>query len=54
MGCGLSRDTGSTAGQLVITVMGAVGQCEREAIGERTKDRFGTKAGKGERVGNIR
>src|ERR1039457_349120 len=31
-------DTGSAAGRLVITIMGAVSQWEREAIGERTRD----------------
>ena len=36
-----SLDTGSAAGRLVITIMGAVSQWEREAIGERR------------RVGNI-
>jgi len=34
-----SLDTGSAAGRLVITIMGAVSQWEREAIGERTRDR---------------
>jgi DNA invertase Pin-like site-specific DNA recombinase len=33
-----SLDTGSAAGRLVITIMGAVSQWEREAIGERTRD----------------
>jgi len=28
-------DTGSAAGRLIITIMGAVSQWEREAIGER-------------------
>jgi len=32
-------DTGSAAGRLVITIMGAVSQWEREAIGERTARR---------------
>jgi DNA invertase Pin-like site-specific DNA recombinase len=31
-------DTGSAAWRLVITIMGAVSQWEREAIGERTRD----------------
>ena len=46
-------DTGSAAGRLVITIMGAVSQWEREAIGERTRDALGHKRGNGERVGNI-
>ena len=37
-------DTGSAAGRLVITIMGAVSQWEREAIGERTRDALGTNA----------
>jgi site-specific DNA recombinase len=48
-----SLDTGSAAGRLVITIMGAVSQWEREAIGERTLDALRHKRGKGERVGNI-
>jgi DNA invertase Pin-like site-specific DNA recombinase len=46
-------DTGSAAGRLVITIMGAVSQWEREAIGERTRDALRHKRSKGERVGNI-
>src|SRR6266404_4683937 len=46
-------DTGSAAGRLVITIMGAVSQWEREAIGERTRDALRHKRGSGERVGNI-
>ena len=48
-----SLDTGSAAGRLVITIMAAVSQWEREAIGERTRDALLHKRGKGERVGNI-
>ena len=48
-----SLDTSSAAGRLVITIMGAVSQWEREAIGERTRDGLGHKKRKGERVGNI-
>src|SRR5450631_2667194 len=48
-----SLDTGSAAGRLVITIMGAVSQWEREAIGERTRDALQHKRGNGERVGNI-
>ncbi len=35
------------------TIMGAVSQCEREEIGERTRDALRHKRGNGERVGNI-
>ena len=48
-----SLDTGSAAGRLVITIMGAVSQWEREAIGERTRDALQHKRSNGERVGNI-
>src|SRR5271169_6782713 len=48
-----SLDTGSAAGRLMITIMGAVSQWEREAIGERTRDALRHKKNKGERVGNI-
>ena len=49
-----SLDTGSAAGRLVLNVMTAVSQWEREAIGERTRDALCHKRTKGERVGNIR
>src|ERR1700722_3290668 len=48
-----SLDTGSAAGRLVITIMAAVSQWEREAIGERTRDALSHKRRQGERVGNI-
>ena len=48
-----SLDTGSAAGRLVITIMGAVSQWEREAIGERTRDALRHKRTQGRRVGNI-
>ena len=48
-----SLDTRSAAGRLVITIMGAVSQWEREAIGERTRDALQHKRSNGERVGNI-
>ena len=46
-----SLDTGSAAGRLVITIMGAVSQWQREAIGERTRDALRHKRGQGQRVG---
>ena len=49
-----SLDTGSAAGRLVLNVMTAVSQWEREAIGERTRDALCHKRSKGERIGNIR
>src|SRR5215471_4114861 len=48
-----SLDTSSAAGRLVITIMGAVSQWEREAIGERTRDALRHKRSQGRRVGNI-
>jgi len=48
-----SLDTSSAAGRLVLNVMTAVSQWEREAIGERTRDALGHKKRNGERVGNI-
>src|SRR4051812_11558508 len=48
-----SLDTGSAAGRMVITIMGAVSQWEREAIGERTREVLAHKRRNGERVGNI-
>ena len=49
-----SLDTASAAGRLVITVMAAVSQWEREAIGERTRDALRHKRTSAERAGNIR
>jgi site-specific DNA recombinase len=48
-----SLDTGSAAGRLVINIMTAVSQWEREAIGERTRDAMRHKKSIGQRVGNI-
>jgi len=48
-----SLDTGSAAGRLVLNIMAAVSQWEREAIGERTRDAMRHKRSQGERVGNI-
>jgi DNA invertase Pin-like site-specific DNA recombinase len=48
-----SLDTGSAAGRLVITIMAAVSQWEREAIAERTREALRHKRSKGQRVGNI-
>ena len=48
-----SLDTSTAAGRLVITIMGAVSQWEREAIGERTREALRHKKSKGERAGNI-
>ena len=47
-------DTGSAAGRLVLNIMAAVSQWEREAIGERTRDALRHKRANGERIGNIR
>src|SRR5277367_4888330 len=48
-----SLDTGSAAGRLVLNIMTAVSQWEREAIGERTRDAMSHKRSQGERVGNV-
>ena len=48
-----SLDTSSAAGRLVLNIMTAVSQWEREAIGERTRDAMSHKRSNGERVGNI-
>jgi site-specific DNA recombinase len=48
-----SLDTGSAAGRLVLNIMTAVSQWEREAIGERTRDALSHKRSNGERLGNI-
>jgi DNA invertase Pin-like site-specific DNA recombinase len=49
-----SLDTASAAGRLVITIMAAVNQRGRQAIGERTRDALRHKRTSAERVGNIR
>ena len=48
-----SLDTGSAAGRLVLNIMTAVSQWEREAIGERTRDAMRHKRASGQRVGTI-
>src|SRR5215471_10885691 len=48
-----SLDTSSAAGRLVLNIMTAVSQWEREAIGERTRDARSHKRTNGERVGNL-
>jgi DNA invertase Pin-like site-specific DNA recombinase len=48
-----SLDTSSAAGRLVLNIMTAVSQWEREAIGERTRDAMHHKRRNGERIGNI-
>lgn len=48
-----SLDTGTAAGRLVLNIMTAVSQWEREAIGERTRDALRHKRAKGERVGTV-
>jgi DNA invertase Pin-like site-specific DNA recombinase len=48
-----SFDTGSAAGRLVITIMTALSQWEREAIGKRTRDALDHMRSNGQRVGNI-
>ena len=48
-----SLDTESASGKLVMNIMVAVSQWEREAIGERTRAVLDYKRKKGERLGNI-
>lgn len=48
-----SLDTHSASGRLVINIMTAVSQWEREAIGERTKAVMDFKKERGERLGNV-
>ncbi len=48
-----SLDTGTAAGRLVLNIMTAVSQWEREAIGERTRDAMHHKRANGQRVGTI-
>ena len=48
-----SLDTRSASGRLVLNIMTAVSQWEREAIGERTKAVMAFKKGRGERLGNT-
>jgi DNA invertase Pin-like site-specific DNA recombinase len=49
-----SLDTGTEEGRLVLNIMTAVSQWEREAIGERTRDAMHHKRANGERVGTVR
>jgi site-specific DNA recombinase len=48
-----SLDTGSAARRLVLNIMTAVSQWEREAIAERTRDAMRHKRSNREPVGNI-
>lgn len=48
-----SLDTSSAAGRLVLNIMTAVSQWEREAIGERTRDAMSHKRSNGQRVGTV-
>lgn len=48
-----SLDTGSAAGRLVLNLMTAVSQWEREAIGERTRDALLLKRTRHEYLGNA-
>jgi DNA invertase Pin-like site-specific DNA recombinase len=48
-----SLDTATAAGRLVLNIMTAVSQWEREAIGERTRDVMSHKRANGQRVGTV-
>ena len=51
--CAESLDTSTAAGRLVVHVLGAVGQWEREAIGERTSAALQEKRRQGRRHCNV-
>lgn len=53
MSVGDQIDTRNAAGRLVLNVLMAVAQWEREAIAERTKDAFTAKRARGERWGSV-
>jgi site-specific DNA recombinase len=46
-------DTGSASGRMILNIMTAVSQFEREAIAERTRTALQYKKAIGERVGNV-
>jgi len=46
-------DTGSAHGRLILNILVSVGQWEREAISERTREALQHKKAKGERVGTL-
>lgn len=48
-----SLDTGTASGRLVLNIMTAVSQWEREAIGERTRDAMGHMKACRRRVGTV-
>ena len=48
-----SLDIGTAAGRLVLNIMASVGQWEREAIGERTREALASMKARGLRVGNV-
>lgn len=50
---GEQLDTRTAAGRLVVNILGAVGQWEREAISERTKAALAHKKAQGHRLGGV-
>ena len=46
-------DTGSAAGEFMVTVFAALSQLERKQIGERTSAALRAKQARGERIGNV-
>src|SRR4051812_1554922 len=48
-----SLDTSTAAGRMVVNMLGVVGQWEREAIAERTRDALHAKRQRGERSGML-
>jgi site-specific DNA recombinase len=51
MSIGETLDTSTAAGRMIVKVIGAVAEMEREQIGERTRDALRHKKSRGEKIG---
>jgi len=51
--CAETMDTSSAGGRMVLNVIMAFAQFERELVGERTRDALGAKLRRGEHAGNV-